>query len=309
MRSSRWVIIPVALVLALACFNTAHADKFAKTIDVFKKSDAVKPFFENCYGYAVFPTVGKGGIGIGGAYGSGQVYAQGVITGTVKLFKATIGFQAGGQAFSQMIFFEDKRAFEEFTGGNFEFDAGVSAVAITAGVQANAGTGGTSAGASTVRPPGAGETSYRKGMAVFVHAKGGLMYEATVGGQKFSYTSNYPPPPPPSPPSLPSPLPPSIPLLLAPPLPLFSPSSPPLPSSSPLPPSPPLLPPPASLSPLTPSPPPLSTSPCALYLPCHRSPSLLFPTFSPFPCVPIMSPYATEPARTCCLLPSTGPWR
>ena len=158
-------------------------------IDVFKKSDAVKPFFENCCGYAVFPTVGKGGIGIGGAYGSGQVYAQGVATGTVKLLKGSIGFQWGGQAFSQMIFFEDKRAFEEFTSGNFEFDAGVSAVAITAGVQASAGTEGASAGASAGPATGAQvKTSYRKGMAVFVHAKGGLMYEATVGGQKFSYT-------------------------------------------------------------------------------------------------------------------------
>jgi hypothetical protein len=102
----------------LAGFNTAYADKYADTIDVFKKADAVKPFFENCYGYAVFPTIGKGGIGIGGAYGTGQVYAQGVPTGTVKMFKGTIGLQFGGQAFSQMIFFEDKRAFDEFTGGN-----------------------------------------------------------------------------------------------------------------------------------------------------------------------------------------------
>jgi lipid-binding SYLF domain-containing protein len=93
----------------------------------------------------VFPAVGKAGIGIGGSYGSGRVYAQGVPTGTVKLFKGSIGFQLGGQAFSQMIFFEDKRAFDEFTGGNFEFDAGVSAVAITAGAQAKAGTQGAGA--------------------------------------------------------------------------------------------------------------------------------------------------------------------
>lgn len=191
MKTYRSMVIAVFLVLGLAGFNTAHADKYATTIDVFKKADAVKPFFDNCYGYAVFPTIGKGGVGIGGAYGSGQVYAQGVPTGTAKLFKATIGLQWGGQAFSQMIFFEDKRAFEEFTSGNFEFDAGVSAVAITAGVQAKAGTEGTTAGASAGPASGAqAETSYRKGMAVFVHAKGGLMYEATIGGQKFSYTAN-----------------------------------------------------------------------------------------------------------------------
>jgi hypothetical protein len=90
-----------------------------------------------------------------------------------------------------MIFFEDKRAFEEFTSGNFEFDAGVSAVAITAGVQAKAGTEGTTAGASAGPTTGKQATaSYHKGMAVFVQAKGGLMYEASVGGQKFSYTAD-----------------------------------------------------------------------------------------------------------------------
>ena len=108
------------------------------------------------------------------------------MTGTAKLVKATIGFQAGGQAFSQMVFFEDKLAYDEFTSGNFEFDAGVSAVAITAGVQAKAGTEGASATAGPATAAQA-ETSYHKGMVVFVHAKGGLMVEATVGGQKFSF--------------------------------------------------------------------------------------------------------------------------
>jgi lipid-binding SYLF domain-containing protein len=191
MKTYRSIIICVLFVLGLAGVNIVHADNYTKAIEVFKQSDAVKPFFENCYGYAVFPTIGKGGIGIGGAYGTGRVYAQGVPTGTAKLFKATIGLQAGGQAFSQMIFFEDKRAFEEFTSGNFEFDAGVSAVAITAGAQAKAGTDGATAGASAGPASGAqAETGYRKGMAVFVHAKGGLMYEATIGGQKFSYKAD-----------------------------------------------------------------------------------------------------------------------
>ena len=188
MKTFRWIIILVVLVFAASWLTPAHADNYSKTIENFKQSDVVKPFFENCYGYAVFPTIGKGGIGVGGSYGSGQVYAQGVPTGIAKLFKGTIGFQLGGQAFSQMIFFKDKRAFEEFTGGNFEFDAGVSAVAITAGAQAKAGTEGSTAGASASPASGAqAKTSYRKGMAVFVHAKGGLMYEASVGGQKFSY--------------------------------------------------------------------------------------------------------------------------
>jgi lipid-binding SYLF domain-containing protein len=189
MKTIRLVMFPVVLVLIASCYTFAFADQYADTIDVFKKSSAVKPFFANSYGYAVFPTVGKGGFVVGGAYGTGRVYAQNVVTGTAKLIKATVGFQMGGQAFSQMIFFEDQRAYTDFTSGNFEFDAGVSAVAITAGVQAKAGTEGATAGASAGPATGAqAATRYHKGMVVFVHAKGGLMYEATVGGQKFSYT-------------------------------------------------------------------------------------------------------------------------
>jgi lipid-binding SYLF domain-containing protein len=188
MKIMNWFALPVFLIMAAASFNVAYADQYSDTVDVFKKSPAVKPFIDNCYGYAVFPTVGKGGFVVGGSYGTGQVVAQGKVTGTTKLIKATIGFQLGGQAFSQMVFFEDKRAYDEFTGGDFEFGAGVSAVAITAGVQASAGTEGASAGASAGPATGVqAKTSYYKGMAVFTHAKGGLMYEATVGGQKFSF--------------------------------------------------------------------------------------------------------------------------
>lgn len=189
MKMYRLIIVSVFLFMAWS--TSVWADQYTDTIAVFKKADAVQPFFENCYGYVVFPTIGKGGIGVGAAYGTGQVYAQGKPTGTVKMFKGSIGFQLGGQAFSQMIFLEDKRAFDEFTSGEFEFDAGVSAVAITAGAQAKVGSGGATAGASAGPATGTqAKTSYHKGMAVFVHAKGGLMYEATVGGQKFSYTPN-----------------------------------------------------------------------------------------------------------------------
>jgi lipid-binding SYLF domain-containing protein len=98
----------------------------------------------------------------------------------------TIGLQLGGQAYSQIVFFKDKRAYDDFTSGNFEFDAQASAVAITAGAQAKAGTGGSTASA-TAGTPGKYEAKYRKGMAIFVHTKGGLMYEASVGGQKFNF--------------------------------------------------------------------------------------------------------------------------
>ena len=180
--------IVTTVVVMLAFVGAVQADDFANTIETFKKSDQVKPFFDNAYGYAVFPTVGKGGIGIGGAYGKGQVFQGGKVTGETKLIKATIGLQLGGQAFSEIIFFEDKRAYDEFTSGEFEFDATASAVAITVGAQAKAGTEGTTAGASAGPATGKQAKSiYNKGMAVFVHTKGGLMYEATIGGQKFSY--------------------------------------------------------------------------------------------------------------------------
>jgi lipid-binding SYLF domain-containing protein len=183
------LLILVMAVLILS--NPVHADKFTDTIEIYKKSEAVQPFFKNAYGYAVFPIVGKAGIGIGGSYGTGKVYMGGKVTGDVSLIKGTIGWQLGGQAFSQMIFFQDRRAYNEFTSGNFEFDASASAVAITAGVQAKAGTEGVTAGASAGPATGKqAQTSYHKGMAVFVHTKGGLMYEASIGGQKFSFKPN-----------------------------------------------------------------------------------------------------------------------
>jgi len=178
------IVVMAALILSIP----AYADKYTDTIDVFKKSEVVQPFFKNAYGYAVFPTVGKGGIGIGGSYGTGQVYQGGKVTGEVSLIKGSIGWQFGGQAFSQMIFFADKRAYDEFTSGKFEFDATASAVAITAGAQAKAGTEGATAGASAGPATGKqAKADYHKGMAVFVHTKGGLMYEASIGGQKFSF--------------------------------------------------------------------------------------------------------------------------
>jgi lipid-binding SYLF domain-containing protein len=182
----------LAIMILGACFSgLAVADSYSKAISVFKQSEAVQPFFKNCYGYAIFPTIGKGGIGIGGAYGEGKVYQGKNVTGTTSLVKLSIGFQLGGQAYSQMIFFQDKRAYDEFTSGNFEFDASASAVAITAGVQAKAGTEGATGSATAGPATGAQvQTSYRKGMVVFVHAKGGLMYEASIGGQKFSFKAN-----------------------------------------------------------------------------------------------------------------------
>ena len=187
-KNYRFPVMLIGVLAALILSIPAHAYKFTDTVSVFKKSEAVQPFFKNAYGYAVFPTIGKAGIGIGGSYGTGQVYKGGKVTGEVSVIKGSIGWQLGAQAFSQMIFFEDKRAYDEFTSGNFEFDATASAVAITAGAQAKAGTEGGTAGASAGPATGAqAKANYYKGMAVFVHAKGGLMYEASIGGQKFTF--------------------------------------------------------------------------------------------------------------------------
>lgn len=190
MKNVSIFLLGVVMVFASGISKPVLADNYSDTIEVFKKSPTVQPFFKNNYGYAVFPTIGKGGLGIGGAYGKGKVYRKGAVTGTSSLVKLSIGFQAGGQAFSEIIFFQDKRAYDEFTSGEFAFDAQASAVAVTAGVQAQAGEKGASAGASAGPATGVqAKADYRKGMAVFVHTKGGLMYEAAIGGQKFSFES------------------------------------------------------------------------------------------------------------------------
>lgn len=183
------VILIVAFVCGVAAVAVAaDAEDYSSTINVFKDSPAVEKFFKNSYGYAVFPTIGKAGWVIGGSYGKGQVYRGGKVTGNASVVEGSIGFQFGGKAFSEIIFFQDKRAYDEFTSGNFEFGATAQAVVITAGAQAKAGTAGKSAGASAGPKTGVqAETDYVNGMATFVHSKGGLMYEASVGGQKFKF--------------------------------------------------------------------------------------------------------------------------
>jgi len=184
--------IRIPLMLLALLFGTvqAHADEYSDAIQVFKGAGESSEFFKKSYGYALFPTIGKGGIGIGGAYGKGRVYRGGAWVGDTSMKQLTIGLQLGGQAYSQIIFFEDKRAFDEFTTGNFEFGAEASAVAITASVSGTASTAGTSVGASGGKHDAetAAPIGFYKGMAVFTVAKGGLMYAATIGGQKFDFS-------------------------------------------------------------------------------------------------------------------------
>ena len=178
----------ITLVLLLT-LGTVSADDYQDTMKVFKDAGESGAFFDQAYGYAMFPTVGKAGFGIGGAYGDGRVYKQKKHIGNTSVSQVTIGFQLGGQAYSQIIFFQDKRALDEFSSGNFEFGAQAAAVAITAGASASASTTGSSATASGGKNNAETAGKYYKGMATFTVAKGGLMYEASIGGQKFSYSA------------------------------------------------------------------------------------------------------------------------
>ena len=184
MRILRTACVGLCLTLSAPVWADAYQD----TIDNFKKSEIGREYFASAYGYAVFPLIGKGGAGIGAAGGKGRVYEGGKLTGESIMGQISVGFQLGGQAYSEVIFFKDKRAYDEFTGGSFEFGADASAVAITAGVAAQAGTKGAAATAGV----SAGRTKqavaeYYKGMAVLTLAKGGLMYEAALAGQRYTF--------------------------------------------------------------------------------------------------------------------------
>src|SRR5580704_13787142 len=183
------LIIPMfaATAFALAA-GTAHATDYPQTIATFKHAGGSAEFFHRAYAYAVFPTVGEGGFVVGAALGKGRVYLHDRLVGDSTMGQVSVGFQAGGKAYSQIIFFEDKRSLDEFESGTFEFGADASVVAVTAGANAGAATNGASAGVSAGQNDATTRGIYQKGMAVFTVAKGGLMYSASIAGQKFSYT-------------------------------------------------------------------------------------------------------------------------
>ena len=134
----------------------------------FIKGDGLmNTLFNNAYAYVILPNVGKGGIGIGGAAGNGAVYRNGILIGMAKMTQLTIGFQWGGQAYREVIFFEHKEDLDRFKENRLELSAQASAVAVTAGASANA--------------------KYSNGVMIFTQTKGGLMYEASIGGQKFNF--------------------------------------------------------------------------------------------------------------------------
>jgi lipid-binding SYLF domain-containing protein len=180
----RFLILLAALLLPA---GAAMANRYSDTVTLFQNAGESAGYFHDSYAYAIFPTIGKGGLVIGGAHGTGHVYEMGKYIGTTSMTQVSVGFQAGGQAYSQIIFFKDKRALDEFTSGQFEFDAGVSAVAITAAASGSVGTAGATGAASGGKKDALTSGSYYKGVAVFTIVKGGAMYQATVAGQKFSY--------------------------------------------------------------------------------------------------------------------------
>lgn len=185
---TRATLTSACLALGLLTLGTpALADKYTDTAKLFREAGESGAYFGKSYGYAVFPTIGKAGFGVGGAHGEGRVFVGNKAVAETKMTQLSFGFQAGAQGYSMIIFFEDKRAFEEFSSGNFEFGAKVSAVAITAGAQAGTGTGGSGAGASGGKKDAATAGGFQKGLAPFAIIKGGLMYEAALGGAKFSY--------------------------------------------------------------------------------------------------------------------------
>jgi lipid-binding SYLF domain-containing protein len=172
-RESISLLITV-LVVAFAGQALAADERAELTNDVneakatlIKTDEGLKAILEKAKGYVIFPSVGKGGLGIGAAAGTGQLLEKGKVVGEAKLRQATIGLQAGGQVYIEVICFEDQTSLDNFKKENFEFSAQVSAVAVTAGVSKKA--------------------KYEKGIMVLTMAKGGLMYEASVGGQKFKY--------------------------------------------------------------------------------------------------------------------------
>lgn len=152
-------------------------DKDAKLVDDSKNAKAsfiktdslMHNLFESSVGYVIFPNVGKGAIGVGGAAGNGILYEGGKAVGRASMKQVNVGFQFGGKAYREVIFFENQAALDRFKQNKFEFDAQASAVAANVGAAAN--------------------VKYRNGVMVFTQEKGGLMYEASVGGQKFDYSA------------------------------------------------------------------------------------------------------------------------
>jgi len=189
-RRAAAVLALIAVFLVVpALAKERKIEDYSATIAEFQKIPDVAALFGNAHGYAVFPTIGKGGLGIGGSHGKGQVYVGGKVVGFTSTTDISVGLQAGGQAYSQIIFFENADALNRFTTGKFEFAASASAIAVQSTAGASAGTEGTGASASSSKTAdkATANARYQDGIVVFTMAKGGLMFAATIAGQKYTY--------------------------------------------------------------------------------------------------------------------------
>ncbi len=174
-RNFAGLIVGVALVSLLGgCATEPYTtggrldQEAAAAIAAFKRTDPeMVKFFDNCAGYAIFPSVTKGGAGIGAAHGEGEVFAKNKVIGLATMTQVTLGLQLGGQEYSELIFFADKLTLDQFAAGQLAFSAQATAVAAAVGASADA--------------------DYQKGVIVFTLAQGGLMFEASIGGQKFKF--------------------------------------------------------------------------------------------------------------------------
>lgn len=182
------IILSTLLLAGIAV--TAQAQRVrdvSETVEKFQGIPQVAPYFASAYGYAVWPRIGRGGLGVGASRGRGQVYVGGEMTGFSTHTEVSIGLQAGGQTYQQIIFFEDAEAYQTFTEDSFEFDASAQAVAVTASAEAGAGTTGARATAGAGGPNSAAGGGYTDGMQIFTMAEGGLMYKATIAGQRYNF--------------------------------------------------------------------------------------------------------------------------
>lgn len=181
-------VLPALAIFGLAA--TAHAQRVrdvSAAVELFQSIPQVAPYFESAYGYAVWPRIGRGGLGIGASRGRGQVYVGGQLTGFSTHTEISIGLQAGGQTYRQIIFFENAEAYQQFTQDSYEFDASAQAVAVTASAEAGAGTTGARSTAGAGGPNAAVGGGYTDGMQIFTMAEGGLMYKATIAGQRYNF--------------------------------------------------------------------------------------------------------------------------
>jgi len=187
-RATTAIVWACLVAGGLALFaGSAIADDYTDTIALFKGAGASAAFFKTSYAYAVFPTIGKGGFVVGAARGKGRVYARGRYVGNTTMNQISVGFQLGGQAYSEIVFLQTREDLARFETGKLALGAQASAIAITAGASASASTASTGASVSGTDKHAVTTGAYQDGIAVFTIAKGGLMYEAAVAGQKFSY--------------------------------------------------------------------------------------------------------------------------